>query len=140
MGRVTVLEPHPTVVKNQYIQSGRGGAGNLFRAPITTPAAGIPTQTQASPPNSACFYFGRGGAGNAHAGPPQPSMSLDEEYDRQLQIEQKPVGHVGRGGAGNVFGSARKASDASSRRSSSSTNSDGSGFWRRLSKSVSRGH
>jgi hypothetical protein len=37
---------------NQYIQSGRGGAGNLFRAPITTPASGIPSQTQASPPST----------------------------------------------------------------------------------------
>jgi hypothetical protein len=140
MGKVTVLEPHPTVVVNQYIQSGRGGAGNLFRAPITTPASGIPSQTQASPPSTLSFHTGRGGAGNARVGPPEPAISLDEEYERQLNIEQKPVGHVGRGGAGNVFGSARKASDASSRRSSSSTNSDGSGFWRRLSKSVSRGH
>ena len=79
-----------------------------------------------------------------HIAPKPPAMSFDEEYQRQAHIEDKPVGHVGRGGAGNVYGhtaatpSARKSSDASS--DTSSSGSSRSGIVDRLSKTFSRHH
>ncbi|RYO82736.1 hypothetical protein DL764_009569 [Monosporascus ibericus] len=145
MARYTITEPHPTVVKNHYVHAGRGGAGNYFRAPDTTPASGVPTEPVAPPATTTRFYSGRGGAGNLHTAPKPPAMSFDEEYQRQAHIEDKPVGHVGRGGAGNVYGhtaatpSARKSSDASSD-SSSSSGSSRSGIIGRLSKTLSRHH
>ena len=84
--------------------------------------------------------------------PKPPAMSFDEEYERHAHIEAKPVGHVGRGGAGNVFdhthahvhahdSSSRKTSDASSLASSSSSGSGRSaGILERLSKTLSRNH
>ncbi|KAK7753993.1 hypothetical protein SLS62_004092 [Diatrype stigma] len=158
MTRYTIQEPHPTVVQNHYTHAGRGGAGNYFRAPATTPASGVPTEPTASissssssssRPAAARFYSGRGGAGNSHVAPKPPAMSFDEEYQRHAHIEAKPVGHVGRGGAGNVYdhtagrdpSSSRKVSDASSHNSSSSSGSGRSGrFLDRLSKTLSRNH
>lgn len=149
----TIREPHPTVVQNHYTHAGRGGAGNYFRAPATTPASGVPTEPTASSSNrppATRFYSGRGGAGNSHVATPKPpAMSFDEEYQRHAHIETKPVGHVGRGGAGNVYdhtgrennSSSRKASDASSHASSSSSGSGRSGrFLDRLGKTLSRNH
>jgi hypothetical protein len=155
MSRITVTEPHPTVVQNHYTHSGRGGAGNHFRAPTTTPASGVPTCPVPAPATNAHFYSGRGGAGNAHLFAKRPVLSLDDEYARHSQLEAKTVTHVGRGGAGNIYStattkagtaarsssssSARKDSDdASSRRSSDSTSSFRAGFWGRLSSSASR--
>ncbi|EMR64299.1 hypothetical protein UCREL1_8722 [Eutypa lata UCREL1] len=162
MPHITVSEPHPTVVKNHYTHAGRGGAGNYFRAPATTPASGVPTAPSVSAPTTNTsssrttttqrFYSGRGGAGNLHVAPKPPAMSFDEEYERHAHIEAKPVGHVGRGGAGNVFdhththahahdSSSRKTSDASSLASSSSSGSGRSaGILERLSKTLSRNH
>ncbi|KAI0012523.1 hypothetical protein F4779DRAFT_567922 [Xylariaceae sp. FL0662B] len=152
----TITEPHPTVVKNSYTHSGRGGAGNFFRAPATTPACGVPTQPITTPPVSTStgsttvsrYHSGRGGAGNARVAVQKPVLSFDEEFARQSQLEQKPVGHVGRGGAGNVYNAnataagadvpPRKGSDASSQYSGSSAGSRRDGFWTRLSQSVSR--
>ena len=161
MPRYTITEPHPTVVKNHYTHAGRGGAGNYFRAPATTPASGIPTPAAEEPPitpptsipssktQTTRFYSGRGGAGNLHEAPRAPTLSFDEEYRRQARVEAKPVAHVGRGGAGNVYahpvaGAApgRKASDAESCASTESGASGRSsgGFLGRLSKSLSRNH
>src|SRR4051794_31059770 len=93
----TITEPHPTVPQNSYTHSGRGGAGNIFRAPATTPASGVPPLTQTRSNDSARssvssgstssgagtrFYSGRGGAGNAHAASERPVISFDEEYAR----------------------------------------------------------
>ncbi|KAI1085023.1 hypothetical protein F5B20DRAFT_124661 [Whalleya microplaca] len=154
MPHYTVTEPHPTVVKNTYTHSGRGGAGNFFRAPATTPASGIPTEPVPAPlapstttnTGTSRYHTGRGGAGNARVAVERPVLSFDEEFSRQSQLEQKPVGHVGRGGAGNVYlasgvdgGAARKGSDADSQYSNSSAGSQHEGrFWKRLSHTVSR--
>ena len=162
MPRYTITEPHPTVVKDHYTHAGRGGAGNYFRAPATTPASGVPTPaaepvtttsttttTTSSSSSSARFYSGRGGAGNLHVAPSRPpALSFDEEYRRQARAGAKPVGHVGRGGAGNVYAHVdatvpvgRKTSDASSCASSDSGASGrSSGFLGRLSKTLSRNH
>ncbi|KAI1336121.1 hypothetical protein F5Y15DRAFT_219501 [Xylariaceae sp. FL0016] len=140
MARITITEPHPTVRQNTYTHSGRGGAGNYFRAPATTPATGIPTTTegQVMPASTTSrFHSGRGGAGNAHQAAERPVLSFDEEYKRHSTIEQKPISHVGRGGAGNVY-SSRKSSDASSHHSVSSSSSSGSGFLGRVSSHFSR--
>lgn len=159
MPRYTITEPHPTVVKDHYTHAGRGGAGNYFRAPATTPASGIATAatlptTTTGKTTTTRFYSGRGGAGNLHEAPssrPPPALlSFDEEYRRQARVDAKPVAHVGRGGAGNVYApatapvptaAARKTSDASSCASTESAASGrSSGFLGRLSKSLSRNH
>ena len=52
---------------------------------------------------------GRGGAGNVHHPPSERAIfSFDEELERQLSQDRHaaPVYHVGRGGAGNVYGRA----------------------------------
>ncbi|TDZ26988.1 hypothetical protein C8034_v000315 [Colletotrichum sidae] len=111
--QIFVTEPHPTVVPNTYIYSGRGGAGNIFRAPVTTPASGITTPLKpVSARGVRRFYSGIGGAGNAHSAVERPVVSFDEDFDRQQVRDRATVGHVGIGGAGNV--SRRKNSDASS--------------------------
>lgn len=154
MPRYVVTEPHPTVVQNTYIHAGRGGAGNLFRAPLTTPSTGIPTEVRPSKPAAASsgrFYSGRGGAGNIHSSVERPVLSLDEEYTLTEAREKTSVlGHVGRGGAGNFFGGGvhhsekkdRKmsvASDASGRRdSTSSSDSARSGILARISSHMGR--
>ncbi|KAI0836678.1 hypothetical protein F5Y06DRAFT_100870 [Hypoxylon sp. FL0890] len=133
----TIAEPHPTVPKNTYTHSGRGGAGNYFRAPATTPSSGVETKPTTAKKTTSRFYSGRGGAGNAHVAAEKPVLSFDEEFARQSHIEQKPVGYVGRGGAGNVYGAtgpstARKGSDASSQHSTSSSDSL-TNIWSRIS-------
>ncbi|KAF9882192.1 hypothetical protein CkaCkLH20_00228 [Colletotrichum karsti] len=128
--QIFVTEPHPTVAPNTYIYSGRGGAGNIFRAPaVTTPAAGITTPLKPAPVTTnnnsvRRFYSGIGGAGNAHVGTARPPVSFDEDFDRQQVRDRATVGHVGIGGAGNV--SRRKGSDASSVLSDESSASSGS--------------
>ncbi|KAI0873723.1 hypothetical protein GGS24DRAFT_462329 [Hypoxylon argillaceum] len=117
MPRFTIAEPHPTVGQNTYTHSGRGGAGNYFRAPETTPASGVATQPKVLPPSTSSFYSGRGGAGNARVSEKRPLMSFDEEFKLQSQMEEKRVGYVGRGGAGNIYDAAaptprRKDSDS----------------------------
>jgi len=156
MPRYVVTEPHPTVVQNTYIHAGRGGAGNLFRAPQTTPAEGVPTELTKEPSASAAaqgrFYSGRGGAGNIQSSAVRPVLSLDEEYAlTEAREKASPFAHVGRGGAGNFFGGGvhekapvekRKmsvASDTSKRRdSSSSSGSARSGFLQRISSHLGR--
>lgn len=144
MPNFTITEPHPTIQRNSYAHSGRGGAGNYFRAPATTPASGITTVPTTSSQTTARFHSGRGGAGNAVVSAAKPVLSFDEEFAHQSHVEQKPVCYVGRGGAGNVYAAnnvkpspTRKGSDASSQHSSSSTGSI-SNIWSRLSHSRSR--
>ncbi|KAI1820597.1 hypothetical protein F4861DRAFT_54144 [Xylaria intraflava] len=126
MPRFTITEPHPTVKQNTYTHSGRGGAGNYFRAPVTTPASGVPTESRALPPSTSNFYSGRGGAGNAHVSQKRPVMSFDEEFKLQSQMAESRTGYVGRGGAGNIYDAATPRSmskggdDASSSSASSS--------------------
>lgn len=162
MARIITTEPHPTILHNTYTHSGRGGAGNHFRAPVTTPSYGVPTYTPARPTTVATstsepsrrFYSGRGGAGNARASVQRPTLSFDEECARaEARSQRIMAGHVGRGGAGNTWGASapsfsfpsmmqRKDSDASStstssgrsRRDSASTEESvqASGFMARL--------
>jgi len=148
MPRYFITEPHPTVKTNSYVHAGRGGAGNIFKAPTTTPATGVPTSPSVSAPTQAStgrFYSGRGGAGNSHSASERTVLSFDEEYGAALAHESAAGGHFGRGGAGNSFVPAgakshKSGDDASLRRdSASTTGSTRSGFWGRLSSS-SLGH
>ncbi|KAI1653913.1 hypothetical protein F4813DRAFT_393293 [Daldinia decipiens] len=137
MPDLTIIEPHPTIPQNSYTHSGRGGAGNYFRAPNTTPSSGVATKPTSVQHTTSRFYSGRGGAGNAHVAAAKPVLSFDEEFTHKSHIEQKPVGYVGRGGAGNVYdangsSTSRKGSDASSQHSSSSSGSL-SNIWSRIS-------
>ncbi|CAJ2502494.1 Uu.00g098880.m01.CDS01 [Anthostomella pinea] len=144
MSLFTVAEPHPTVRKNTYTHSGRGGSGNYFRAPATTPSSGVVSPAAELPPTTSRFHSGRGGAGNAHVSVERPVMSFDDEFTRQSKIETKPIGHVGRGGAGNVFaatngttpGAPRKGSDASIHSNSSAGSMPD--FVRRISSTFAR--
>lgn len=145
MPRFTVNEPHPTVAKDSFTHSGRGGAGNFFRAPETTPSTGISTEpiTTAPRPSMGRFYSGRGGAGNAQSAAQRPVMSFEESYKLQAMVEQKATGYVGRGGAGNAFvkgapASQRKNSDASSVASSNSSGSVRSNIMERITSSLRR--
>jgi hypothetical protein len=137
----TITEPHPTVPQNSYTHSGRGGAGNFFRAPATTSPSGVPTPaTRTSAASTRRFYSGRGGAGNAHAAGERPVLSFDEEFTRaEVREKTATISHVGRGGAGNIFtlfGSDKKSEDGEElgRRDSASTegSSRSTGFWGRV--------
>jgi hypothetical protein len=152
----TITEPHPTVAQNSYTHSGRGGLGNFFRAPATTSPAGVPTpatltttitSSSTASAGSRRFYSGRGGAGNAHSTVERPVLSFDEEFTRaEVREKTARMGHVGRGGAGNIFASsssssasaeAKKSLDGEDlgRRDSNSTTGSGrslSGFWGRV--------
>lgn len=132
MPRFTITEPHPTIPTNTYTQVGRGGAGNIFRAPPTTSPAGVPTpfnpispitsNTTTSSTGSTRFYSGRGGAGNAHCEIERPTIDFEDEFSRADLREQLDYGHyVGRGGAGNFSRrkKSRKVSEASADSSAS---------------------
>lgn len=140
----TITEPHPTA--RNYIYSGRGGAGNAFKAPKTSnprTATGPASLFQNGLPETASkFSSGRGGAGNIHLTSQKQPFSFDDELDRQSTREKKMKAgapyHVGRGGAGNCTSDLpvdlRKGS-------TSSVGSDGSGrtsFLGRLSQTFSR--
>lgn len=153
-----ITEPHPTVLQNTYTHAGRGGAGNLFRAPVTTPSTGVPTEVKlaktVSSGNSTRFYSGRGGAGNIHKSTERPTLSFDEEYAMADAREKATLhGYVGRGGAGNFYnptatipGLAKKdrkhsvvSNDSDRRDSVSSAGSTRSGFLARIT-SIGRSH
>ncbi|CCC10809.1 hypothetical protein SMACR_07826 [Sordaria macrospora] len=147
----TITEPHPTVVQNTYTKAGRGGAGNFFKAPKTTPSSGVPTKVtpSAQPSAPGRFYSGRGGAGNAHTYTSRPTLSFDEEYQRaEVREKAATMGYVGRGGAGNIFSTvsdkisirSEGSSRSRNRRDSiSTTDSHRSGFWRTLSNLAHKG-
>ena len=141
-----ITEPHPQPGK--YVHSGRGGAGNTFKAPKTsngTTARGPASLFQTGlPKSSSKFASGRGGAGNIHEPSERAIFSFDEELERQSTRERKMkeagVWHVGRGGAGNYAvarpGSGRKDSSSSA----GSDASNRSGFFSRLSNTFERQH
>ncbi|KAL6922198.1 hypothetical protein ACHAPO_002961 [Fusarium lateritium] len=140
MANYILTEPSPST--NVFVRSGRGGYGNISRASkqttsttsrtVVTPST--TTTTTVSPPRR--FFSGIGGAGNVHRASEQPSVSLDDEYDRIAARDQMAAGHVGIGGAGNVFH--RKESDAGSHVSSSSSLSSKTKLWARVSSTFSR--
>jgi hypothetical protein len=129
------------------MHSGRGGAGNTFKAPKTTDATTAygPASLFVStlPQTSTKFAAGRGGAGNIRDASNRSAFSFDEELERQATRESKSstsgaAYHVGRGGAGN-WNSTRSPSSSGSRKdSSSSSGSTRSGFLSRLSHSFDR--
>ncbi|KAG7136707.1 hypothetical protein HYQ45_005867 [Verticillium longisporum] len=120
-----VTTPRPTAAPNTRIHTGRGGAGNTFRAapskasssssvsgsasasapaPTAASSAGPSTARTAAPSSSTRrFYSGIGGAGNVHAAGERPAVSFEEEIARARAREKSGVGRVGIGGAGNIF-------------------------------------
>ncbi|KAH7011388.1 hypothetical protein EDB80DRAFT_711719 [Ilyonectria destructans] len=131
MPNYIVTESSPSTTA--FMRSGRGGAGNVVRVANTHKASShsVPTITP-----SRRFFSGIGGAGNAHQASERPALSLEEEYDRVAARDQASMGHVGIGGAGNVY--RRKASDAASDVSSSSTESVKGKLWARVSGTFNR--
>lgn len=126
----TIVEPHPSVKPTQqYITTGRGGAGNRVKATsditrgsdASGPASRLSNASISAPRRS--FLAGRGGAGNYVNDSPR-MFSFDEELEHQMKQARNvaPVYHVGRGGAGNLHRSSTASSDAkafvSSRRDS----------------------
>jgi hypothetical protein len=120
--RYSIVEPHPSVPSTHYLSTGRGGAGNVTKAPACVtrgvdasgPAArtslfGAPPSSSSSASTSSrrTYTAGRGGAGNVHPSSERAIFSFDEELERQLSHERHaaPVYHVGRGGAGNKVSS-----------------------------------
>lgn len=147
MPRYTITEPHPTA--RNYIHSGRGGAGNHFKAPKTSnprTATGPASYFQNGLPETASkFSSGRGGAGNIHLTSEKQPFSFDDELNRQRTRESKMKSgaayHVGRGGAGNY--ASVSATPAGLRKdSTSSVDTEGSnrstGFMGRLSHTFGR--
>ncbi|KAI9642898.1 hypothetical protein NHQ30_008632 [Ciborinia camelliae] len=124
-----VTEPHPHVSTSSFIHSGRGGAGNTFKAPRTT--NGSTARGPASlfslglPQTSSKFSSGRGGAGNILPLSEKAPFSFDEELERQStrdkKISEGGMWHVGRGGAGN-YASGRTASERKTSTSSGDSN------------------
>jgi len=120
--RYSIVEPHPSVPSSHYFSTGRGGAGNVTRAPPSTtpgtdatgPAARVNLTTPTHPRKN--FVAGRGGAGNVHPSSERAIFSFDEELERQLSQDRHaaPVYHVGRGGAGNLVGAGSRSSTSSS--------------------------
>ncbi|KAF5026691.1 hypothetical protein F66182_1215 [Fusarium sp. NRRL 66182] len=137
MPNYILTEPSPST--NTYVRSGRGGYGNISRAKDSTSSSrtvvATPSTTSTTTP-SRRFFSGIGGAGNVHKASEQPSVSLDDEYDRIAARDHMAAGHVGIGGAGNVFH--RKGSDAGSDASSSSSLSSKTKLWARVSGTFSR--
>jgi hypothetical protein len=135
MPNYILTEPSPST--NVFVRSGRGGYGNISRSKqtssSTTRTVVTPSTTITAPAPSRRFFSGIGGAGNVHRASEQPSVSLDDEYDRIAARDQMAAGHVGIGGAGNVFH--RKESDSGSDSSSLSSKSK---LWARVSSTFSR--
>ncbi|KAF4978713.1 hypothetical protein FZEAL_4955 [Fusarium zealandicum] len=133
MSNYIVTEPSPST--NVYVRAGRGGYGNITRASISQKKSSSHTLGSTIAP-SRRFFSGIGGAGNAHKASEHPAISLDEEYDRIAARDHVSAGHVGIGGAGNVYH--RKGSDASSNASSDTALTSKSKLWARVSSTFSR--
>ncbi|KAF4620102.1 hypothetical protein G7Y89_g14720 [Cudoniella acicularis] len=139
-----ITEPHPTV--KSYAHSGRGGAGNTFKAPKTTngsTARGPASLFDHGAPSSGeWFSSGRGGAGNIRNSSERAVFSFDEELERQTTREKMDktgaVWHVGRGGAGNWTTTVPNSSRKDSSSSAGSDASAHSGFFGRLSHTFDR--
>jgi len=125
-----ITEPAPSTTS--YIRSGRGGAGNTFRASSpTTRSSSTTSSSHNQQPRR--FFSGVGGAGNAHEASERPAVSLDDEVRRMAAREEHAarLGHCGIGGAGNVY--RRSGSDASdSSASSISSQTSKSKLWARV--------
>lgn len=128
----SIVEPHPSVAPQQYITTGRGGAGNAVKATseitrgsdASGPAARVSNASLVSPRRN--YMAGRGGAGNLYREAPR-IFSFDEELEQQMKQTKHiaPVYHVGRGGAGNLRSSITDV-DSTVRRISADTSSSAS--------------
>jgi hypothetical protein len=144
MPSYTITEPHPTA--RNYVHSGRGGAGNTFKAPKTSnprTAAGPASHFEHGLPQTAAkFSSGRGGAGNIHLTSEKAPFSFDDELDRQRTRDQMmrsgAAYHVGRGGAGNYTSTLSAKGRKDSMSSVDTDASSRSGFLGRLSHSFGR--
>ncbi|KAJ9652700.1 hypothetical protein H2198_008067 [Neophaeococcomyces mojaviensis] len=129
----SIVEPHPSISPQQYITTGRGGAGNAVKASSTLtrgsdasgPAARVSSASLTAPRKS--YISGRGGAGNYNHEAPR-IFSFDEELEQQLKQTKHvaPVYHVGRGGAGNLRSSISDAQSLTRRTSNDSASSTSS--------------
>lgn len=116
----TIVEPHPSVKPTQqYISTGRGGAGNTVRttsnitrgSDASGPASRLSNASLVNPRRA--YIGGRGGAGNYVNDAPR-MFSFDEELAHQMKQAKHvaPVYHVGRGGAGNLHRSSPSSTDS----------------------------
>ena len=133
--KVTITEPHPTVPIGSYTHSGRGGAGNTFRASESPSST---SRSAKAPRSSRAFYSGIGGAGNAHRAGERAVLNFDEEFDRARVRDSATATHVGVGGAGNVFRKAGSSVSSGSSVHSSQSLTGSHGFWGRKSSSSAR--
>ncbi|ETR98200.1 hypothetical protein M419DRAFT_12021 [Trichoderma reesei RUT C-30] len=111
--------------QTNYFRSGRGGAGNTFRTSALLPSTATSTATTTTTTSSSSaqqprhlpnqrFFSGIGGAGNVHQADELQSALLNS-LETSPPLGNPERGHVGRGGAGNVYGGGRrKTSDAGS--------------------------
>lgn len=144
MPSYTITEPHPTA--RNYIHSGRGGAGNTFKAPKTSnprTATGPASHFEHGLPQTAArFSSGRGGAGNIHLTSEKAPYSFDDELERQQSRERDmrsgAAYHVGRGGAGNCTSAISATAGRKDSTGSVESGSSRSGFLGRLSHSIGR--
>ncbi|KAI8713136.1 hypothetical protein NCS52_01257000 [Fusarium sp. LHS14.1] len=137
MPNYIVTEPSPST--NAYVRSGRGGYGNIKRSKDSSHKPSTTSHPVTSATPSRRFFSGIGGAGNAHEASEHLPISLDETYDRIAARDHLSAGHVGIGGAGNVYH--RKDSDAASDNSAASDDSSLSSkakLWARVSSTFSR--
>lgn len=106
MSRYQFTEPQPN---STYLHSGRGGAGNVFRAPRTQPSLSLSKFSSILSSTSKHFSSGRGGAGNIHCASRRDtaSVSVNEVLTRHSKFLEDGVYHTGRGGAGNTIASSR---------------------------------
>lgn len=106
MSRYQFPEPQPN---STYLHSGRGGAGNVFRAPRTQPSLSLSKFSSILSSTSKHFSSGRGGAGNIHCASRRDtaSVSVNEVLTRHSKFLEDGVYHTGRGGAGNTIASSR---------------------------------
>lgn len=141
MPNYIITEPSPST--NAYVRSGRGGYGNIRRAKDTSHKTSTTTTTTvvtsaSLPPRR--FFSGIGGAGNAHEAGEHPPISLDDEYNRIAARDHLAAGHVGIGGAGNVY----HRDVATATTTTSNASDDGSSLsskaklWARVSSTFSR--
>lgn len=110
---IVLSTPRPSLAPNAYTHTGRGGAGNTYRASKTTVQASTAPPAASSSSKPRRFYSGVGGAGNVHAAGERPpaGTAIDEEIARARARERSGFVRSGIGGAGNVFRKGKRETD-----------------------------
>ncbi|KAM0276220.1 hypothetical protein ACHAQH_006984 [Verticillium albo-atrum] len=139
-----VTTPRPSAAPNTRIHTGRGGAGNTFRAAPSKPppsSTSAPSASSSSTPGAVAtkpapaststrrFYSGIGGAGNVHAAGERPAVSFEEEIARARARERSGVGRMGIGGAGNVFRRKKREEEGQERNGSRAEGERKGSLW-----------